>query len=178
MNKVTALLGLIGLVAAAQAEEQKTIYKYTDENGVIHYSETKPNEDYEEADLPPLSIVPSTPINKSSSSSSSQQANTEESIEQQAFEIIAPADQENIWGSGGKLTAKVAALTAEQKQQFQIQFIIDGKKQKPSDKNTQVFDGIFRGEHKIKAVLLNKYTQKVIKESKSITIYMHQNSKK
>jgi hypothetical protein len=178
MNKVTALLGLIGLVAAAQAEEQKTIYKYTDENGVIHYSETKPNEDYKEADLPPLSIIPSTPVNNRSNSSSSQQEGSEESIEQRAFEIIEPADQENIWGSGGKLTAKVDALTEEQKQQYQIQFIIDGKKQQPSDKNIQVFDDIFRGEHKIKAVLLNKYTQKVIKESKSITIYMHQNSKK
>ena len=50
----------------AQAEEEKKIYKYTDENGVTHYTETKPNDDYKEADLPPLSIISSTPVTSNS----------------------------------------------------------------------------------------------------------------
>ena len=76
------------------------------------------------------------------------------------------------------MTAQVNEIAVALMEVNQVQFIIDGKKQPPADGLTQVFDGIFRGEHTLKARVINKYNKKVIKESKTITFYMHQNSKK
>jgi hypothetical protein len=179
--KTTALImSLTVLFSTAQAEEEKKIYKYTDENGVTHYTETKPNEDYEEADLPSLSIVPSAPINNNVPSSSNNGSNVTEAdpTEVEEFSIISPVSDQNIWGTGGKLTAKVKPLSPAQQEKYQVQFIIDGKNNKPADASTQVFSGIFRGEHTVKALLVNRYNKKTIKESQTVTFFMHQNSKK
>jgi len=172
------MLGLVAAFSTVQAEEEKKIYKYTDENGVTHYSETKPNDNYEEADLPPLSIVPSAPIKNSSSSKyvSSKQEQDPSVVEK--FSIISPVNDQNIWGSGGKLTAEATPLTPALKENHQVQFIVDGKKHKAADASTQVFGDIYRGEHTVQAILVNRYNNKVIKKSQTVTFFMHQNSKK
>ncbi len=171
--------GLLTAFSVVQAEEEKKIYKWTDENGVTHYTETKPTDDYEEADLPPLSIVPSTPVKvriKPISGDDSEELKDTAVVE--TFSLIAPVNEQNLWGTGGKLTAQVSSLTPAQLKKYQVQFMIDGKKNKPDDSSTQVFGGIYRGEHKVKALLINKQTKKVIKETQTVTFFMHQNSKK
>ncbi|VAW44823.1 hypothetical protein MNBD_GAMMA02-1464 [hydrothermal vent metagenome] len=179
-NLLLALLlfGLLAAFTAAQAEEQKKVYKYTDENGVTHYAETKLNDNYEEADLPALSIVPSTPVKRTSSSSDVSDKPDANPSEVQSFSIISPVNEQNLWGTGGKLTAEVRPLTPAQQAIHQVQFIIDGKKNKPADASSQVFDGIYRGEHTVQALLVNKFNKKVVKKSQTVTFFIHQNSKK
>lgn len=176
MNKCIVLFGLVFLTLGIHAEEKKKIYKYTDENGVTHYTETKPNENYEEADLPALSIVPSTPVTNEPSKATT--VESEVSEEKFEFSLISPVADENIWGTGLKLTAKATPLTEMQLTTYQIQFVIDGKKQKPSSKSTQEFDNIFRGEHTIQALMVRRDTGASVRKSKKVTFFMHQNSKK
>lgn len=181
MMKTTAFVfGLMAVFSVAQAEEKKKIYKYTDENGVTHYTETKPNDNYEEADLPALSVVPSTPVNNSPNYNSGADADQqpEDSSVVDEFTLVEPVSNQNIWGTGGKLTAKVKALTPAQQEQYQVQFVIDGKKHQPADASTQIFEGIYRGQHTVQALLINRFNDKVEKKSKQVTFYMHQNSKK
>jgi|GEM_PF-1336617 len=177
---LTILWVFVGLSTSStvQAEEEKKIYKWTDENGVTHYTETKPNDNYEEADLPPLSIVPSAPIKRRINSSTNSNKETADPSVVEEFNIISPVNQQNLWGTGGKLTAQVSALTPAQQKKYQVQFIVDGKKNKPADNSTQVIGDIFRGEHKVKALLVNRFTNKTIKETQTVTFFMHQNSKK
>lgn len=171
-------VSLVFLSLCCLAEEKKKIYKYTDENGVTHYSETKPNENYEEADLPALSIVPSAPVKATTDNNGESITEADDPSKVVNFEIVSPGDEQNLWGTGLKLTAKVTPLTEAQQQIFQVQFVLDGKKQKPSNQTTQVFENVYRGEHRLQANLLNKFTQKVVKKSKEITFFMHQNTKK
>ncbi|MCX7554269.1 DUF4124 domain-containing protein [Marinicella sp. S1101] len=181
MIKTGLMLFLLCSAFGVQAQEEKKIYKYTDENGVTHYTETKPSEEYKEADLPELSVVPSRPVNNSSenvrtSGSEKDQEDDPEVVRE--FQLLEPVKEQNLWGTGGKLTAKVSPLTAAQKASHQVQFIIDGEKQKPADASTQVFENIYRGEHTVQGLLVNRYNQKVIKRTEKITFFMHQNSKK
>ena len=171
------ILSLLAVSSWSQAEEKKTIYKYTDENGVTHYTETKPNDNYVEADLPELSVVPSIEVKPSQSSSSS---NTEvkDPWKQISIKILSPTADENIWGTGGKVTAEIKPLTEDEQEYYLIQFILDGKKMEPSFDHKQVFDNVYRGEHTIKAALLDKTSMKTLKTSKPVTFYLHQNSKK
>ncbi len=174
-NQTLLTLCLLAAGFAVQAEEKK-IYKWTDENGVIHYTETKPNDNYKEADLPPLSIVPSAPV-KSPTTSKATDEDADPTVVEE-FSLIQPVNEQNLWGTGGKLTAQVSALTPAQQEKYQIQFVIDGKKKKAADGSTQVFGDIFRGEHKVKALLVNRFNQKVIEETQTATFFMHQNSVK
>ncbi len=122
--------------------------------------------------------MPSTPVRPTSSSSNDVSVEEQDPSKVQKFELISPVKEQNLWGTGGKLTASVSALTEAQKQKYQVQFIINGIKQEPSDETTQVFENIFRGEHKVQALLINRYSQKVITKTDSVTFFMHQNSKK
>ncbi|MGJ8662363.1 MAG: DUF4124 domain-containing protein [Marinicella sp.] len=178
MKTTTLIFFLFAVLGVAQAQEEKKIYKYTDENGVTHYTETKPNEAYEEADLPPLSVVPSTPVTNNTSYESGSDNQEVELAQVNSFTIIEPVNEQNLWGTGGKLTAKVEKLTEAQARKYQIQFVIDGKKNKPADASTQTFPNIYRGEHKVQALLIDRQTQQVAKRSQTVTFFMHQNSKK
>jgi len=177
MRKTCLLLAILAFTASGFADEEKKIYKYTDENGITHYTETPPDENYKEADLPPLSIVPSRKVT-TTTTNSDETIDDDSATEVKVFELLEPVNEQNIWGSGGKVTGRASALSDAQKSIHQIQFVIDGKKQAPSDESTQVFEGIFRGEHKIKALLINKFSKKTIQETDTVIFYMHQNSKK
>jgi len=177
MNKNGLIMVLMLFATWLQAaEEKKTIYKYTDENGVTHYSETKPNDNYKEADLPQLSIIPSAQVDQTNTQSS---APDEDSIDPSViteFEIIEPSHEQNLWGTGSTITARVTDLNAAQLELYTIQFSIDGEKQKPAEKTTQTFTEIYRGAHTVQAFLLNKYTLKQFKKTKPVTFFMHQRS--
>ncbi len=170
---------LLANVATVTAEEKK-IYKYTDENGVTHYTETKPNDDYKEADLPKLSIIESTPSTPSTSTAGTPGSSAEatDPSEVAAFEILEPVNEQNLWGTGGKLKVTVPALNEQQQLRYKVQIVLDGKKRKPADGSTQEFTGIYRGEHTVQALLVDRLSNKVEKRSKTITFFMHQNSKK
>ncbi len=94
------------------------------------------------------------------------------------FTLISPAAEQNIWGTGLKLTAKATPLSESQQGIYQIQFVIDGKKHPPSNQSTQEFENIHRGEHKIQALMIERDTGVAVRKSKTVTFYMHQNTKK
>ncbi|MCF6225381.1 MAG: hypothetical protein L3J22_03625 [Xanthomonadales bacterium] len=180
MNKLLVLC-LVLFSFQLLAEDKKKIYKYVDKDGAIYYSETKKDDKYEELDdLPELSVVPSLPAQPSNKSFSEPDRKISKSgfeKKQTVFKITTPADQESLWGTGGKLSVTVA-LSAEQQQRTLVQILIDGEKQKPNKNTTQVFSDIYRGEHKVVAHLLDRNSGRLIKKSKEITVYMHQNSRK
>jgi hypothetical protein len=178
MIKTNLFLVSLLLTMAVTAKEEKKIYKYTDENGVTHYTETKPNDNYEEADLPELSVVPSRPADSYSSTSTSADGDVVDPAEVPEFEILEPSQEQNLWGTGGKVTVTVPELTEAQSFRYQVQVVLDGKKQKPSDSSTQTFSNIVRGEHQVQALLVERVSYKVKKKSQIVTFYMHQNSKK
>ena len=177
MNQPILIILLLTAALTVAVAEEKKIYKYTDENGVTHYSETKPNDDYEEADLPALSVVPSITTTPSTitSGSADTRADADEVTE---FTLLAPTEQQNLWGTGNKLVAKVTPLSEAQAARYQVQFVIDGQPKKPANTSEQTFENIYRGEHTVQGQLIDRQTRKVAMKTKTVTFYMHQNSKK
>lgn len=179
MNRTILTLILVAATLTVAASEKKKIYKYTDENGVTHYTETKPNDNYEEADLPELSVVPSLKINNTpTASTSTDEDEDREPVTVTEFKLLSPTNEENLWGTGLQIKAQSTELTEAQKQLYLVQFVIDGQPQIPASSSTQTFQNIYRGAHQLQARLLNKQTQQVIKQTPTITFFMHQNSKK
>ncbi|MCX7545928.1 DUF4124 domain-containing protein [Marinicella gelatinilytica] len=176
MKKLTLICTLLIWLNVALAAD-KTIYKYTDEHGVTHYSETKLNDNYKEADLPKLSVVESVP----SSSNTTSQSSAEEPMDtgnDTDIHLIAPQAGENIWGSGGDLTVAVAPLSEIQKQKYKIQFVLNNEKTTPDDQTSHTFKLVPRGEHQVQALLITRGQYAVAGQTSQITVYMHQASKK
>lgn len=174
---------LVFIPLMVHCQDDKKIYKYTDENGVTHYSDKKLDDTYQEADqLPELTVVP--PIEKNAYKSKRVDRATQKAMDAEkkagdysGFAIASPKNEENLWGTGGKLSAAVN-FNGELLPTHRIQFIIDGKKQPPKEDTSQVFDGMIRGEHKLKAAIVVASTGEAIRQTESITFFIHQNSKK
>ena len=177
MNQPIVLILLLAASLNGAVAEEKKIYKYTDENGVTHYTETKPSDDYEEADLPELSVVPSVTLKPPTMATSSSTTQTD-ATEVTEFTLLSPTEQQNLWGTGNKLMTKVTPLSEAQAARFQVQFVIDGQPKKPGNSSEQTFENIYRGEHTVQGRLIDRTTRDVVLKTKTVTFYMHQNSKK
>ncbi|WP_395372945.1 DUF4124 domain-containing protein [Marinicella sp. W31] len=182
--KKTYLLLIIGMMTVGEvsATEEKKIYKYTDENGVTHYTDKKPDDKYEEAgDLPELMVVPPAqniqPSNRPSRAERKAREAAKKAGDYTGFRIVSPQPEENLWGTGGSVTASVD-FTGTLLPTHRIQITLDGKKQPPKEGKTQVIDGIIRGEHTLGAAIVTADGRETIRQSQTITFFMHQNSVK
>ena len=182
--KKTYLLLILGMMSVGEvkATEEKKIYKYTDENGVTHYTDKKPDDKYQEAgDLPELMVVPPAQNTQPSSRPSRAERKAREAAKKagdySGFRIVSPEPEENLWGTGGTVTAAVD-FTGTLLPTHRVQFIVDGKKQPPKEEKTQAIEGIIRGEHTLRGAIVTADGRDVIRQTETIIFYMHQNSVK
>ncbi len=177
MKRLTLICALfIGLNGALAAE--KTIYKYTDEHGVTHYSEKKLNDNYKKADLPELSVVESVPPSPDANTQSSANEEPMAAGSDTDITLIKPQPKENLWGTGGDLAVAVTPLSEAQKQKYQIQFALNSDKTPPGDEASHTFKLVPRGTHQVQAFLVTRGQNAVVGKTDKITVYMHQASKK
>lgn len=174
MKKIILWLMLVLVFTAANAGK---IYKYVDENGVTHYSDRQPEEEYQEANPPELSIIPSTPVQKETT----KVTETETPIEEQenilkSFKITQPTAGQHLWGTAQQVTASV--YLPNNAGGYQVQFVIDGKPQAIDSQATQTFSEIHRGEHQIQARLIDALSGKTLTQSQTVTFFMQQHAKK
>lgn len=177
LKKTIVFSSVMGFSAMAA---EPSLYKYTDENGVTHYSQSKLDDRYEPVASAPVTVVPSVEVKKRPSRTSDTDEASEEVTFQEmvdAVKLTKPQPEENIWGTGLKLTAsmQVDPLLLET---HDVQYVIDGKSMPANRKATQTFENIYRGEHNIYGQLVMKGSSRITKKTKKITFYMHQASKK
>jgi len=177
MKKLTLICTLLIWLNVALAAD-KTIYKYTDEHGVTHYSEKKLNDHYKKVDLPPLSVVESTPASPDTSRQTLSDEDPMAAGSDTDISLTAPQPSENIWGSGGDLRVAVSPLSEIQKQKYQIQFMLNDQKTTPGDEASHTFKLVPRGTHQVQAFLITRGQNAVVGKTDKITVYMHQASKK
>ena len=156
-----------------------TLYKYTDPDGVTHYSQTKIDDRYEAVESQPVSVVPSQLKNTTNTKVNNQQDDEEKEVSikelLESFKLTKPKQEENLWGTGLSVTAS-AHVEPELLEIYDVQYVIDGKAKPSNSRATQKFERIYRGEHKIYGQLVEKGSNRVIKKTKVITFFMHQQS--
>ncbi|HHL31470.1 MAG TPA: DUF4124 domain-containing protein [Oceanospirillales bacterium] len=175
MNKYTVTVIL--MVLAINSLAATKIYKYTDENGNVHYTDKKPSEDAKEAQLKSPNIVESTPIE---SRPRWQKSDNTEQLSQFSFEgfaISSPQAGESIWGAGGNITVSVN-LDKKLQPNYRVKFYLDGISHGKVKSNSQLIADVERGEHQIYAQVIDAFSRKVIKTSEPVTFYVKQHSKK
>ena len=154
-------------------------YRWTDENGTAHFSETPPPASLEiqldlkvikqqitssETTSPEIPEVPDTPL-------SAEKTEHTKSI-QTASEInlVSPKNDETIRNNQGNILIQFSTNKPLDKDQY-IQLLFDGKKVDAQQGNAFILKNINRGEHSLKGQLMRN--EKIIDSTKKITIFLH-----
>ncbi len=171
MYKTLFTIALFGLTLNVFA--QGKIYKYTDEQGNVHYTDKKPSDDAEEAKLKSLTIVESSKVGSTKSWKRTRHKEKFKAYNFDDFVISSPQDQESIWGAGGNLSVS-ANINGKLPPNYRIKFYLDGVARGKVRSNTQLIADVIRGEHTLYAQVIDTLSRKVIKTSPTITFHMKQ----
>ena len=174
MKKTILVMLSLSLSAVVYAGK---IYKYTDADGSIHYTDVKPDTSSQEVKTDKIIVVESTKTQsrKNWKRLSKDKETTEFNYDNLA--ISKPEPDENIWGTGGNVTVSVN-LEKKIPRKYRLKFFLDGKPHGRVKSNTQLIADVERGEHTVYAQLINAHSRKVLKTTNKVRFYVKQQSKK
>lgn len=161
----TVLLSFALMIAPLHAQ----IYKWTDSDGNVHFSD-KPHPGAEEVTLPEIQTFSSpTP----SPSTSPTVAEAEDAVQDNyTVDIVMPKDQETIRNNQGYVVVNVQ-ISPELKKNDKVQLIFDGAPLgDPLPTTVFALRDIKRGSHTLKAELISAQG-KVVDNSETVTFFMH-----
>ncbi len=164
---------LLGLLAAAGVHADA--YKWTDEDGIVHYSD-RPHPGAQRVNLgESRSNRPvAAPRRLTQSTAQPDEAAAEAApIRYESLEVSAPAPEETLWNIEGVLNVTLALSPALQPG-HQVRVYFDGNTQMVSGASFQI-EEVYRGVHNIQAEVLDE-TGKLMIRSLPNRFYVQQNT--
>ncbi|WP_305405984.1 DUF4124 domain-containing protein [Photobacterium leiognathi] len=166
-----ALITLIW--TAASSAQASTIYSWTDENGVVHFTDQPQTPD---ATAYPLSVTEvSGNIEQTADTIAAQ--NTDVAVVEEpaktitTVSLVSPMHEQTIRNNEGIINIH-AVTNSKLNNQTQAQLVLDGVvKGDPQTELTWTLDNVDRGSHQLQIQLVKG--GKVIASSDSITVYLH-----
>ncbi|MEC6816271.1 DUF4124 domain-containing protein [Photobacterium toruni] len=154
-----------------------TIYSWTDDNGIVHFSDTPGSQ---QASTIKLSVTEVQPNIEATVIDINQTDNvelisitteTEASLPVATISLLTPVHQQTIRSNDGDINIR-AVSNRKLNKNTQAQLVIDGKVHgSPQTHLTWKLVNIDRGSHQIQIQLLNN--GKILATSESITVYLH-----
>jgi hypothetical protein len=163
---ILALSGVL-VLSAAFADDA---WKWTDEDGVVHYSDV-PREGAEAVRLSEYNKKTGARIATDTTLSRPEEEPEEFSYE--TLEILSPSAEETLWNIEGILNVRVA-INPNLIQGHGIRIYYDGDAQDILGTSTQLTE-VYRGMHTLHAEVLDR-TGRVITRSDPVRFYVQQNS--
>jgi len=178
LKKLLPLLAVLsGYTMLAQAGD---FYKVVKADGSVEYTQKPPKKGAKAVDLPGLSVISPekklkqyNPESKTLAQSVDGSTDTTtSSAKYSGLEIASPADQENIWGTGGDVAVKVN-LSGKLAKGDKLVIELDGSQQPGVSGTGTTISGVARGEHKLQAKIISR-GGKELTSSSTITIFVMQ----
>lgn len=154
-----------------------TIYSWTDDNGIVHFSDTPGSQ---QASTIKLSVTEVQPNIEATVIDINQTDNvelisitteTKASLPVATISLLTPVHQQTIRSNDGDINIR-AVSNRKLNKNTQAQLVIDGKVHgSPQTHLTWKLVNIDRGSHQIQIQLLNN--GKILATSESITVYLH-----
>lgn len=175
--KLINLVSMLLFTTAASTAVATTIYSWTDDNGVVHFSDTPGTP---QANTVELSVTEVQPSMQSTSINMTQADNVElisiatdiePPLPAATISLLAPVHQQTIRSNDGDIKVR-AVSNRKLSKHLQAQLVIDGKAYAGSQTDlTWLLTNIDRGSHQIQIQLLKN--GKILASSESITVYLH-----
>ena len=166
---ILVLLGLLAMPCALANEA----YVWTDEDGVVHYSD-RPHPGARRVELQ----APNTSRSPARRSSEDQAAYADAAepaapFRYESLEVASPGPEETLWNIEGTLNVTLA-LTPALRQGHQIRVYFDGNPRIVDGTNFQI-DEVWRGVHNLQAEVLDETGNMMIR-SRTNRFYVQQNT--
>jgi len=146
---ILVLLGLLGATAA-----MADAYKWTDEDGVVHYSD-RPHPGAQLIDISePNSSRSPARANSSSTQGGDEAANGAAPTRYDNFEVASPGAEETLWNIEGTLSVTLSLSPALQPG-HQVRVYFDGTPRLVSGTSFSI-DEVYRGVHNLQAEVLDE----------------------
>ncbi|KPA54475.1 DUF4124 domain-containing protein [Photobacterium leiognathi] len=165
---------LISLIwTAASSAQASTIYSWTDENGVVHFTDQPQTPD---ATAYPLSVTEVSGNIEQTADTIAAQTTDVAVVEEPAktittVSLVSPMHEQTIRNNEGIINIH-AVTNSKLNNQTQAQLVLDGVvKGDPQTELTWTLDNVDRGSHQLQIQLVKG--GKVIASSDSITVYLH-----
>ncbi|WP_318507562.1 DUF4124 domain-containing protein [Photobacterium leiognathi] len=165
---------LITLIwTTASSAQASTIYSWTDENGVVHFTDQPQTPD---ATAYPLSVTEVSGNIEQTADTIAAQTTDVAVVEEPAktittVSLVSPMHEQTIRNNEGIINIH-AVTNSKLNNQTQAQLVLDGVvKGDPQTELTWTLDNVDRGSHQLQIQLVKG--GKVIASSDSITVYMH-----
>ncbi|WP_305416913.1 DUF4124 domain-containing protein [Photobacterium leiognathi] len=158
---------------AASSAQASTIYSWTDENGVVHFTDQPQTPD---ATAYPLSVTEVSGNIEQTADTIAAQTTDVAAVEEPAktittVSLVSPMHEQTIRNNEGIINIH-AVTNSKLNNQTQAQLVLDGVvKGDPQTELTWTLDNVDRGSHQLQIQLVKG--GKVIASSDSITVYMH-----
>lgn len=169
----TACFALIALLAWSALPAQ--VYRWVDEDGVTHYSDT-PHPGAEEISLPESSPPPPgsafESLQRTLPTNGDEDAEQQQAFDYETLRFVAPAPEETLWNIAGQLTVRLDVQPAL-RPGHQVRVYFDGEPQMARGALTVDLEEVWRGTHNLQAEVLNERGQLMIR-SEPIRFYVHQ----
>ena len=164
-----SILVLLGLLAAAGAFAEA--YTWTDENGIVHYSD-RPQPGAKIIDLG-QSRATRRPATTSRGSNTTDATEGSTSVGYSSIEIASPSAEETLWNIEATLNVTLT-LTPTLRPGHQVRVYFDGTPQVVSGTSFQLQE-VYRGVHNLQAEVIDD-TGKLLIRSRPSRFYVQQNS--
>ncbi|GAA03023.1 DUF4124 domain-containing protein [Photobacterium leiognathi] len=158
---------------AASSAQASTIYSWTDENGVVHFTDQPQTPD---ATAYPLSVTEVSGNIEQTADTIAAQTTDVAVVEEPAktittVSLVSPMHEQTIRNNEGIINIH-AVTNSKLNSQTQAQLVLDGVvKGDPQTELTWTLDNVDRGSHQLQIQLVKG--GKVIASSDSITVYLH-----
>lgn len=172
--EIRPILALLGLLATAAVFAD--VWRWVDENGVVHFSDT-PVEGAERVDVSEASRTTGARVFTRAPALASQarpgQAEEEQPFKYESLAIASPAAEETLWNIEGILNVSLA-LSPGLQSGHQVRVYFDGTPQLVNSTSFTI-EEVWRGVHNIQAEVLDE-TGRLMIRSQPNRFYVQQNT--
>lgn len=163
------LMVVLGLLPAFEAAAQ--VYRYVDENGVVHYTDQPPSKAAEPVELPALRTYTPESVALPERQDASKAPDAAGELRYRVFRIVAPVPDETLRGAERIVPVAVVSepILAPG---HRVQFYLDGQPQGAAKTATsEAFRGVDRGMHTVSAAIVDA-KGRVLKRADPVTVHV------
>jgi len=168
--KIFTLIICLGFTFSIGA--QTKIYKYTDKNGNIHFTDKNPS--YGEKQKSDLKFIAEIPVKQLDSAPNRRRESHKEKQAKNIFEnfvIATPENKVTLYGTKGNVVASVN-VEGDIQTNYRIKFYVDDLPHGKVKSKSQLIADVEIGEHSIYAEMIDDSTRRVILTTPKTIFYL------
>ncbi|MCF6288719.1 MAG: DUF4124 domain-containing protein [Proteobacteria bacterium] len=163
---------VVVILVITQSTYASEIYKYTDADGNIHYSEVKPFADVKEADLKGVKTMKATAGEaKPKWKHTRQRGKYKTTSNFEDFSILSPTENQVVTSIDKNITVMVN-LSSPLPTKYRIKFFVDDLPRGKVKSDKQLIADVEQGEHTVYAQVIEAHSRKIISTTPTITFYV------